>query len=251
MENETFKRAYTVRSYETNKEGQLRLLTLFNLFQDVADTHAALLGVGYDACLEKKVGWVGGSYSVVINRLPVWEENIKVRTWPSGKTLLTGIRDFAITNDKNEDLITASSQWVMIDLEKGRPVAIKKYFPEFEEIFKDIGTQVLNPLKSIKDFEVSDFEKQFFVRYDDIDINNHVNNAVYPVWASESVPYDFRKSHDIEKLDVCFKKPAHYGDVILVQTKTEGLKTRHKIVDAKEHGREFSLAEIVWRPKER
>ena len=114
-----------------------------------------------------------------------------------------------------------------------------------------MGTQAPNPLKSIKDLEDSDFEKQFFVRYDDIDINNHVNNAVYPVWASESVPYDFRESHDIEKLDVCFKKPAHYGDVILVQTKTEGLKTHHKIVDAKEHGQEFSLAEIVWRPKER
>jgi medium-chain acyl-[acyl-carrier-protein] hydrolase len=251
MENEIFERDYTVRGYEINKKGHLRLLTLFNLFQDVADTHAALLGVGYDACLAKKVGWVGGSYSVQINRFPAWEEHIRMKTWPAGKTLLTGIRDFSLVNDKNEELVTASSQWIMVDLEKGRPVVIKKYFPEFETIFKDLGHKVPNPLKSVQDFNTDDFEKKFFVRYDDIDINNHVNNAVYPVWASESVPYDFRENHDIEKVEVCFKKPARYGDVILVHTKTEGLKTRHKIVDAQDDTKEFSLVEIVWREKEK
>lgn len=45
---EKFIREYPIRSYECDKNGQLRLITLLNIFQDAADSHANKMGLGYD-----------------------------------------------------------------------------------------------------------------------------------------------------------------------------------------------------------
>ena len=52
--------------------------------------------------------------------------------------------------------------------------------------------------KNSRPIESVDCEKTFHVRYDDLDINNHVNNTVYITWALEALDCDFRKSHNIK-----------------------------------------------------
>ena len=59
---EKFIREYPVRSYECDRDGQLRLITLLNIFQDVADSHANQMGLGYDFCRTKGLAWVGSNY---------------------------------------------------------------------------------------------------------------------------------------------------------------------------------------------
>lgn len=44
---------YLIRTYECDKNENLRLLTLMNIFQDVADTHASDMGLGLEYCLSK------------------------------------------------------------------------------------------------------------------------------------------------------------------------------------------------------
>ena len=58
------------QSYECNRDGTLRLLTLMNIFQDTADTHASNLGVGIEHCLAHGLAWVGSNYQVAIDRMP-------------------------------------------------------------------------------------------------------------------------------------------------------------------------------------
>ena len=93
---ETLALPHTVKIYECDRKKQLRLHCLFNLFQDAADMHADALGVGYEYCLSHGIGWVGANYHLKINRLPLWQEKIVLMTWASGKTAVSGIRDFNI-----------------------------------------------------------------------------------------------------------------------------------------------------------
>ena len=239
---EKFVKQYDVRSYECDKDSRLRLLTIFNLMQDMADTHADLMGVGYDACFQKGIGWVGGNYHLRIHKLPKWREKIILKTWPTAKTFVTGIRDFEALNETGSILFQASSQWVLIDLTKGRPVAVAKNLGNYELLpERAIETQFSTPPLP----ERTDFEKKFFVRYDDIDMNNHVNNAVYPVWAAEAVPPAFKACHDVAELEVSFKKPALSGDVVLIETQIDDKTTRH-LIKSETNGTIFAQVAIQW-----
>ena len=120
---EKFIREYPIRSYECDKNGQLRLITLLNIFQDAADSHANKMGLGYDFCCSKGLAWVGANYHLKINRLPRWHETVKIITWPCEERRLGAIRDFRVEDEQGNTIITAASQWILIDFGKSVPSA--------------------------------------------------------------------------------------------------------------------------------
>lgn len=241
---EKYQQKHTVKNYESNKYKQLRLLPLFNLFQDLADTHATLIGVGYEFCLQQGFGWVGAGYHIKINRLPIWNEEITLSTWPSDKTVVSGIREFQVKNNKGESLIESSSQWALMNFANGRPMSVTKHLPDY-----DILPQRLIDTKfpAIPVPERVDFEQKLPVRFDDIDLNDHVNNAIYPLWASEAVPVDFRETQQVDEMEIAFKKPATLHDDILIQTQIDGNTTIHLIRSA-DMTKDFSRVKIIWKP---
>ena len=240
---ETLELPHTVKVYESDRKGELHLRNLFNLLQDAADRHADILGCGYEFCLTRGVGWVGANYHLKINRMPRRHESFVLTTWASGRTAVCGIRDFKAINENGELLFCASSQWALIDLNSKRPVSVAKNLPDYrlheERMIDTRFPAIVFPV------DVGT-ETRFPVRYEEIDLNNHVNNAVYPVWAAESVSHDFRLTHDIAEMEIAFKKPAVFDDEIAVFTRTEDLTTTHKIASAGD-GKEFARVRILWK----
>ena len=242
---EKYSKNYEIRSYEVDKDKKLRLLTLFNILQDISDTHAEKIGVGYSFCLKEGLAWVGAGYHAKINRLPTWRDQVTITTWPSGNTAATAYRDSMLSDEAGNPLVLVSSQWALIDVARLRPVALAKHIDM--SLWRD-DRAIDTTFPAILPPERTDFEKTFYVRYDDIDINNHVNNAVYPVWASEAVPFEFRKQHDLAEIRVAFKRSAVLGDIISIETQIDEDRTRHLIKSA-EGDRVFALVEINWRKK--
>jgi len=242
---EKYSKDYEIRSYEVDKDKKLRLLTLFNILQDISDTHAEKIGVGYSFCVKEGLAWVGAGYHIKINRLPTWRDKIGISTWPSGNTAATAYRDFTIYDEKNEPIVLASSQWALIDVARLRPVALAKHIDM--SLWRD-DRAIDTSFPALLPPERKDFDKTFYVRYDDIDVNNHVNNAVYPVWASEAVPFEFRKQHNLSEIKVAFKRSAVLGDVINIETQIQDKLTRH-LIKSGEGDRVFAIVEINWREK--
>lgn len=106
---------YLIRTYECDRNENLRLLTLMNIFQDVADSHASAMGLGLEYCLSKGFAWVGSNYHLQIARLPKMHEKIKVQSWPAVEKKLGAIREFLVQSENGDTLIKASSQWILID----------------------------------------------------------------------------------------------------------------------------------------
>ncbi|MGN1091873.1 MAG: acyl-[acyl-carrier-protein] thioesterase [Alphaproteobacteria bacterium] len=232
-----------IHSYECGPDGKLRLLALFNILQNIADLHADNLGLGYQNFIGKNLAWVGASYAVHIDKRPSWGDKVDLTTWPSDKTSVCAIRDFILKDKEGKTLMTATSQWALIDITTGRPQPLKRHI----ENLKAIPERALNsdfPTLSVP--QKIDFEKRFYVRYDDIDINKHVNNAIYPVWASEAVPNDFRQSHEPEDINISFRHPAFFGDEIMVETQIDGNETLHHIMSL-DKTKEFSKVKIKWK----
>jgi len=239
---EKFIREYPIRSYECDKNGQLRLITLLNIFQDAADSHANKMGLGYDFCCSKGLAWVGANYHLKINRLPRWHETVKIITWPCEERRLGAIRDFRVEDEQGNTIITAASQWILIDFGKKRPVSLREHLPEYQIISERALETSFDKLPDPVQIST---QVTFKVRYDDIDVNKHINNAVYPLLATEAVDDNFRLSHTPQEIEIAFKKEGLYGEVVETRTEMDGLTSLHSIC-AVSDGRELARIRINW-----
>ena len=243
MQIKKYSGTYNIRSYECDRNNNLRILTLMNIFQDVADSHASQLGIGMEHCLKHGLAWVGSNYHIKIDRMPAWHEKITVTSWPAAEKKIGAVRDFEVRDEKQNIIISASSQWVLIDFARKRPVALRENMPDY---------QVINERALNTDFpkigipERPDVVRHFEVRYDDIDVNRHVNNAVYPLWATESTENDFRLTHQPQEIEIAFKKETLYGEIIEVVSQIDDNISIHGLT-AKDDDREVARLRIVWK----
>ena len=234
---------YFIKSYECDCNGNLRLLTLMNIFQDVADTHASRLGVGIEHCKKNGLAWVSANYIIKIQRMPKWHEKITVSSWPAVEKKLGAIRDFEIYDENHNIIICATSQWILIDFAKRRPVCLRDNLPDYQVL----PERALNlDFCKIEEPEQIDYLQLFEIRYDDIDVNRHVNNAVYPLWAMEAVPHDFRLNHSPVLVEIAFKKEALFGEKVIVKSQIKHLQTLHTIW-AENDNRELAKVKIEWK----
>lgn len=237
---------YHVRTYECDSNNNLRLVALMNIFQDIAALHADEIGVGFDFCLSKGLTWVGSNYEVQIERLPKMNETIIITTWPAVEKKAGSIRDFEVFAEDGTKIIAASSQWVLINIERRRPVSLRENLPDFTILNERALPTEFND--KIDDLAQVDEETKFRVRFDDIDINRHVNNAVYALWASEAVDPEFRLTHTPYRIEIQFKKEGLIGEKIMVSTECNALKTCHSIKTYDGNNRELARARIEWKP---
>ena len=238
-----YRKEYVVKSYEADCHGFLRLLTLMNLLQDAAMDSAEELGIGLKKCSEKGLTWFGSDYFLEISRLPKMNEHFFIETWPAETKLWGAIRDFFVYDAQGNIIIKVSSQWVLIDVARLRPVLLSKHFPDYQA-----WPERAIPVDFMKIKEPENFEREdtLIVRFDDIDINHHVNNAIYLLWASECVQNDFRLKHYPAEIEINFKKSAVYGESIWILTSQKGEETYHSI---RENDKQTELARcrIKWR----
>ncbi len=242
---EKCKKSYKIKSFECDFQGKLRMRSLFNLLQDMADTHADIMGVGYDFCQQNNLGWVCGAYHIAVQSWPVWNDDIVIETWPSGTTAASGIRDFQMSRQTGEVMVRATSQWVLLDALKMRPVSVAKHLPHYVPIDEHVLPPEFNKIPDMTGSETNVF---FPVREDDIDLNQHVNNALYPSWGLDGLDDDFLRSHTPADIQITFKRSAKRGNQIHVQTFWQECTTIHKITDA-DSGTEFARVLIEWTPR--
>jgi len=242
MSAKKYAKEYNIRSYECDKHENIRLLTLMNILQDIADSNADKMGVGYDFCVKNNLAWVAANYHVKILRTPKLHEKIIINSWPSEERKLSAIRDYEILDEQGNVIVQASTQWVLIDFTTKRPQLLRAKLPHYEILNEKADAF---EFKNIVVPEQFNFEKDFVVRFDDIDVNNHVNNAVYPLWFSESVDCDFRNTYTVCELEIIFKKEAHVGELIKSMSVRNGLQSWHSIISATD-GKELARAVLKW-----
>lgn len=244
MQITKFVQTYDIRSYECDRNNNLRILTLMNIFQDMADNHARAMGLGMEYVLSRGLAWVGSNYVFEICRLPKMHENIRIETWPAEEKRLGAVRDFEVFGEDGKSIIRASSQWILIDFNKKRPVGLRENLPQYSVLPEHC---LKTDFPKLPEVERADEEARFRVRFDDIDLNKHVNNAVYALWACEAVAAEFRLEHAPKHLEIAFKKEGLMGEKVMVHTQVDGLRTLHSICTyGGENDRELARVCIEW-----
>ena len=213
-----FEETFVIPSYFVDDNAQMTVSSLFQLMQEISDRHAAILGAGWFSLCERGYFWVITKIQLEIHRLPKWTEQVTLRTWVRKSNAATSPRDFEITDSEGNLLVAANAVWAILDKEHGCPQRISLFDKGFNP--QERCALERKPM-TIKPITLPDtLPEPIDVRYSDLDINRHVNNAHYIQWAFDDVSEAFRKTHRIIGVAVKFIAQAKLGDQYIVCSET-------------------------------
>lgn len=228
MTNGVFEETVKIRYSEMDYDLVLKPSALLQFLQDLASENAESLDFGYSYIIKNNLAWFLLKYRIEFTDYPRGVYNLHLKTEPRGCNKLFAYRDFQIM--AQDKLIgRASTTWALVDLET-------KSMANVSEVLKD--NEYMVPYQKREDDLVYEKirtpqnitkEKTFEIRFDDLDVNRHVNNTNYIVWALETLDFDYRNSKKLKSLDIVFKKEVKYGEKILSQAEITDNKTVHVI----------------------
>lgn len=231
----TYESIFPVSISETDCAGRVKPIVILNYMQDIAEKSINKYNkkLSCDELISNGLGWFLIRYRIEFENNLQNIKELKIQTESRGSQRLNAYRDFEVfDNISSKRILRATTSWLIVNLNSKSVINISQEYPELFSYTKREDDLILQKLKTP---DTIDFEKLFSVRYDDLDVNKHVNNTTYITWALETLDYNFRNSHTLKNLDIYFKHEAKYGDDILAQVKYNSANstTEHIIKNAK------------------
>jgi len=200
---------FSVKTFECQVDGNIKIVSLMHYLQEVAALHAEQLGLGFGKLNEKHVYWVLSNLRIEINRFPKWNDEVTVRTWPSGYTRSIATREF-VGKDQNEcELFRAGSQWMVLGKQSGRP---KNLFHLDLNLPKTGPKAISEKLIRLEPQDVYSEVERIRVPYSSIDLNGHVNNTEYVRWGIDALRKAFKLKKDISFVHATYLSEVFEGD---------------------------------------
>lgn len=233
-----------VKYSEMDSDLALKPYSLLNFLQDIASTNAETLGFGYTYMYSRNYAWFLIKYRMEFNEYPVNVQELTLKTRPRGYNKLFAYREFELF-DKTKLLGRIFSVWSVVDINSRMTIPVNSAILNnenmipFEKKENDLMFAKIRPSLNIE------LQKEFEVRYNDLDVNGHANNGNYIIWALEPLNKDFKINHKIKTLDMIFKKEAKYGEKVLVSVEfKDELTTIHRIYNS--NNEDLCLVECSW-----
>lgn len=250
-----YEEPYRVTRHNTGYYGDLRLVSLLDLFQDIAEEHATRLGLGIDWMHETGLLWLLARYRIKVQRFPNVGETLRARTWPVAFQRLYAIREFSVLDASDKLVATASSAWLMTNREF-RPVRPAEHaagkVPFEPRLYPDDA--LMTPLPELDLEDANELEQEHFkVRLHDIDVIRHVNNTHYLRWALEAVPQSVSTQARPREVAVDFRGMAFLGEVVQSSCKRiEGEPGQRQVylhgLRRESDNRELTRVRTAWEP---
>jgi acyl-ACP thioesterase len=247
MEEEAFTRQYNVRYSETDFAGKLRPVSVLDYMQDAASGHSAKYRFSVRDLRQRNMTWVVSRYHILLLEYPTFGDSLCVRTWRSGIHGHFALREFEILDEQCKRVAVATSSWAIISLETKRPVKIDSVFPDFPTVPRRAVEDSFSSLPKLGNVHL---EELYPVRMADLDLNDHVNNAVYMEWALETIPQDMLRTCRPAEIEISYRAEAFYGDTIAVRMEWPDVgevnSLHHQLVSGRT-GKELARLRTVWR----
>ncbi len=209
-----FAQKYKVRAFDTSANNKASFIAIAGYMQDTALHHVLDLKMGIEQLLEKNITWLLSRIKIKVNRYPKWNEYLTVQTWSPEVDRLYAHREFSILDQNNNTIAFASSLYVLLDLNTLKPLPTQHVLKDFNQFnYKRGFPEIKNRIKISNELKL---KKEIKVTYDDIDLNDHVNNLKYINWIMESFPVQIRKNAEIDTFEINYQNSAMLGDTIKI-----------------------------------
>lgn len=186
--------------------------TLLRIMEDVSTVHSASVGYGPDEVETKKRAWMILDWKVKITKRPKFNDEIIAKTWSRKVEKLYAYRDFQIEDKDGNVIAIGTSRWILVDLDRRRPVRITQDIIDLyeSELDKSVFPEEIEDIK----YEDYLFKKDYYIQRRDIDINEHMHNLSYLDMAYEILPEDIYKNKIFNNVRIVYKKEIVYGEKV-------------------------------------
>lgn len=239
-----FEETVKIRYSEMDCDLVLKPGAMLQFLQDLASDNAEQLDFGYSYIIKHNLAWFLLKYRLEFDDYPEGIYDLTIKTEPRGYNKMFAYRDFYIFHG-DKQIGRATSTWTLVDLTTksmanvADVLAGNKYMVQHEKREEDLS---YGKIRLPENFDSS---KTFEVRFDDLDVNRHVNNANYIVWAIEPLDIEFRRSHKLKTVDMMYKKEISYGHKVLSEVAVNGNTTIHAVKNA-QTGEELCIINAEW-----
>ena len=238
---------FRVRAYEVDVSGRASIATVCNWLQETAGNHVTALGWAVDDLAPRGLTWVLSRLHLRLHRLPGWRDDVQIVTWHAGVLRLYGVREFRLTAAQGRELGTATSAWLLIDLESRRPTRPLEALPALDH--HSAARILVDPFDKIPGPANPERETTLVARLADLDMNRHANNVSVISWALDALPDEVVLGGSLAELEIEFRAEVVLGDCIVVQAQRTSLEPGtflHRLLRESD-GREIARARTSWR----
>jgi len=225
---------YKVKISDSDYYEDLKLSSLLRLIQEISILHAEELNIGKSATLDKGIIWVVLKEMFIIKRMPKYNEDIIIKTYPLKTKHHIFPRNYLIYDSNNELLIESSSLWTLVSIKDRKLIEPDEYNIFVEE--EDTDFNIDSPRKIEKD-NVS-FKYDRLIKYSDLDLNLHCNNTNYANYILDIKDKDFYKDHKFSFFEIIYNKELKENETLEIFSNDdlsyiEGLSDNSTIFTAK------------------
>ena len=165
--------------YDLDCRGKLKLSALLRMVHVAADINAKNLGAGYDVLAPLGMTYVLQRFGLSIARMPQYDEEVNIRTWPSDVAKGTFLRRGDMYDKNGAKIMEWASLWLLFDINE-RKVLRPSALPVPLATLGDEGVTVMpEKIPITKDWGQPFSSFSHRVSYRDADTNMHMNNSIY------------------------------------------------------------------------
>ncbi len=235
---------FEVGSCDIDVWGLLKPTSILNICQEAAYMHSTQMGFGFDRLVEQNSAWVLSRVECQLARLPKWHERVRVRTWHKRQSGIFSLRDYIFFDADDEPIVSITTSWLIINTATRRIVRP-------EQVLGDTVTLVNYPLDALpheaERITVGanrNFATEHTVRYSDMDVNHHVNNAKYLEWVCDAIPQQMDENAHLTSIAINFNHEAVYNDVVTLNSSS--IADSHIVIDGSTAGRNLFVASLGY-----
>ena len=177
--NQLYQSKTRITYYDLDYQGKIKLSALLRMVHVAADVNARELGAGYDVLAPLGMTFVLQRFGVSIMRMPVYNEAITIRTWPSDISKGTFLRRGDMYDKNGVKVMEWASMWLLFDI-NARKVLRPSALPMPLSSLGAEGVAVM-PEKLVLPEHLGQpfYQYHHIAGYRDVDTNIHVNNSIY------------------------------------------------------------------------
>ena len=173
---------------------------------------------------------------------------LTILTAPSGfERKLQTFRDFHLRDQTGATIITATTQWLFMDISTRRLKPIPPVIADLQHHLAPAAAHLDRPDGKVPPPSKPISERGAEISFYQLDFNDHLTNPVFPELMLEPLGHNFLRDHLPVQADIMFQREARYGDQVKAVSgpEAEGLHFGHALLRGKD---QLATMRTSWRP---
>ena len=200
----TYSQTFRIASYQADVSARIKPSAILEIMQEMAGTHAELIGVGRSALLPRNLAWVLTRVEVRMDRYPLSGEEIAVETFPMPGRRVFFPRYFIFRDAQGNQIGCAGTLWVVLDIttrKMANAAEIAPLLPDNSDLTAPMGMPA-----TVEEIAADAEEALRIPVYTDLDMNGHVNNTRYLDWCCNAIGMETMQHSELRSFAVNYNQ---------------------------------------------